>query len=178
MTPGTGSRSRAAWSASDNHTDRGGVVYGEPRKIRDVAERLAVRAEELRARARELQARSETVAWVSVAADRMRQRARDRRDELLAVAEAYDEAAQRVRAHADRVQHLLDLIADIEKQAHAIMAEALDRATGAVDAVLGGIKAALSSADESDRVIAQTATPPPGHRDWLQMPDLIPGIRT
>ncbi len=153
-------------------------MYGEPRKIREVAERLAARAEELRAQARELHARSETVAWVSVAADRMRQRACDRRDELHAVADAYDEAAQRVRAHADRVQHLLDLIADIEKQVHAIIAGALERANAAVDAVVGGIKAALSSGDEADRAIAKTPTPPPGHRDWLDMPDLLPGIRT
>ena len=158
--------------------DCGGVVYGEPRKIRDVAERLAARAETLRAQARELHAHSETVAWVSVAADRMRQRARDRRDELRAVADAYDEAAERVRAHADRVQHLLDLIATIETQAHAIIAGAVDRVDDAVAAVLSGLKAALSSGDEADRAIAQTPTPPPGHRDWLAMPDRLPGIRT
>ncbi len=153
-------------------------MYGEPRKIREVAERLTARAEELRAQARELHARSETVAWVSVAADRMKQRADDRRDELHAVADAYDEAAQRVREHADRVQHLLDLIASIEKQARAIIAGAIDRVDAAVDAVVGGIKAAFSSGDEADRAVAGTPTPPPGHRDWLDMPDLLPGIRT
>ncbi|WP_426242715.1 hypothetical protein [Nocardioides sp. LHG3406-4] len=143
-----------------------------------MAERLEARGEALRAQARELHTRSETVEWASVAADRMRARARDRRDELHAVADAYDEAGARVRAHADRVQHLLDLIATIEKQAHAIIASALDRADAAVEAVIGGIKDALSGGDEADRAIAQTPTPPPGHRDWLDMPALLPGIRT
>lgn len=121
-------------------------MYGEPRKIRQVAERLEARADALRAQARELHTRSQRVAWVSVAADRMRERAAERRDELHAVADAYEAAAERVRAHADRVQQLLDLLAAVERRASAL-----------VDAVVD--------------------LPPPGHRRWLDLPDLVRGLR-
>lgn len=146
MSADVGPRTGAPWSRSVEDNDRGGVVYGEPKKIRDVAERLEFRAETLRVQARELHARSETAAWVSVAADRMRGRAAERRDELLAVADAYDEAGARVRDHADQVQRRLDLIASLERRARAIAGSLVD-------------------------------LPPPGHRGWLDLPDLLPGLR-
>jgi hypothetical protein len=152
-------------------------MYGEPSKIREVADRLDRRAQQLRAEADELHAASEEVGWTSLAADRMRDQARQRRDELSGVAREYDEAAARVRAHAAEVQRLLDLIATIERQARAIISAALDRVQEAVSDVFHGIKDALTPGDESDRRVAETPTPPPGHRDWLDMPDVIPGIR-
>ncbi|MGH3348394.1 MAG: hypothetical protein ACRDO4_15550, partial [Nocardioides sp.] len=96
-------------------------MYGEPRKIREVAERLERRAEGLRSEADALHTASEDIAWVSVAADRMREHARDRRDELVQVAREYDEAARKVREHAAEVQRLLDLIGAIERQVRAIV---------------------------------------------------------
>jgi hypothetical protein len=128
-------------------------MYGEPRKIREVAERLERRADELRAEADGLHAASDTITWVSVAADRMREHARERRDELVQVSREYDEAALR-----------------------AIVSAAIDRVKDAVGAVLDGIKDALSPGDEEDRRIAATPLPPPGHRDWLAMPDQVPGV--
>ena len=113
-------------------------MYGEPHRIREIAQRLEQRAETLRARAAELESRSDGVAWVSTAADRMREAARERRDELLEVARDYDEAAQKVREHAAEVQRLLDLIASIERQARAIIEGALDRARAAFVAVVDG----------------------------------------
>ena len=101
-------------------------MYGEPRKIRQVAQRLEERADALRGQARELHARSEGAAWVSVAAERMRRRAEERRDELHGVARAYDEAAQRVHAHADRVQQVLDLIGAIERRARGLVDAVVD----------------------------------------------------
>lgn len=152
-------------------------MYGEPSRIREIAERLERRAEDIRARADELRARSDVVEWRSVAADRMRAAARERHDELVRVAGDYEEAARRVREHADRVQELLDLIASIERQARAIIDSALDRVRDAAQAVVDGIKDALTPGDEHDRRIAATETPPPGHKDWLDVPDLVPGIR-
>lgn len=103
-------------------------MYGEPRKIREVAERLERRAAQLRAEADELHTASEGSPWVSAAADRMREHARASLDELVQVAREYDEAAEKVRAHATEVQRLLDLIAAIERQVRAIIGEALGRA--------------------------------------------------
>ena len=152
-------------------------MYGEPRKIREVAERLERRAEQLRSEADELHTASETSPWVSVAGDRMRAHARERRDELVGVAREYDEAAEKVRAHAAEVQRLLDLIAAIERQVRAIISDAFDRVKDAVSSIAGGIKDALAPGDEDDKRLAETPTPPPGHKDWLDMPDVVPGVR-
>lgn len=152
-------------------------MYGEPSRIREIADRLERRAEELRSEADRLHAASEDSPWVSAAADRMRAHARERRDELRQVAREYDEAAARVRVHAAEVQRLLDLIAAIERQVRAIVGEALARAKEAVGDVLDGIKDVLTPGDEQDRRIAATPLPPAGHRDWLGMPDLVPGVR-
>jgi chemotaxis regulatin CheY-phosphate phosphatase CheZ len=149
-------------------------MYGEPRKIREVAERLERRADQLRAEADELHTASETIAWASVAADRMREHARERRDELVRVAREYDEAALSVREHAAEVQRLLDLIGAIERQVRAIVGEAIKDAVGAV---VDGIKDALSPGDEQDKRLAATPMPPAGHKDWLEMPDQVPGVR-
>ncbi len=151
-------------------------MYGEPRKIREVAERLERRAEELRTEADALHVASEEVSWVSVAADRMRAHARERRDELLQVAREYDEAARAVRAHASEVQRLLDLISAIERQVRAIVGEAIDRVKNAVGKVLHGIEDALTPGDEADKRLAETPLPPPGHKDWLDMPDRVRGL--
>lgn len=152
-------------------------MYGEPSKIREVAERLERRADQLRTEADDLHTASQETGWVSVAADRMRAQATQRRDELRGVAREYDEAAQKVRDHAAEVQRLLDLIATIEHQARAIIAGAIDRVKDAVSDVIGGIKDALTPGDEHDKRLAETPLPPPGHKDWLDMPDVIPGIR-
>ena len=152
-------------------------MYGEPHKIREVAERLERRAEQLRSEADELHTASETSPWVSVAGDRMRAQARERRDELLGVAREYDEAAEKVREHVAEVQRLLDLIAAIERQVRAIIGEAVSRIKDAVSAIAGGIKDALTPGDEDDKRLAETPTPPPGHKDWLDMPDVVPGVR-
>lgn len=151
-------------------------MYGEPRRIREVAERLERRATQLRTEAHEFHHACDTSAWVSVAGDRMRAQAGMRRDELTQVARGYDEAAEKVRVHAREVQRLLDLIATIERQVHAIIHEALGRVRDAVSSVAHGLKDALTPGDEEDRRLAETPTPPPGHRDWLAMPDLVPGV--
>ncbi|MFC4783157.1 hypothetical protein ACT8ZV_01685 [Nocardioides sp. MAHUQ-72] len=152
-------------------------MYGEPSRIREVAARLERRADQLRTEADELHEASQEVGWTSVAADRMREQARLRRDELRGVAREYDEAAQKVREHAAEVQRLLDLIASIERQVRSIISGALDRLQGALSDLAHGIKDALTPGEESDRRLANLDTPPPGHRDWLDMPDVVPGIR-
>ncbi|MGZ4445532.1 MAG: hypothetical protein ACXVWZ_11730 [Nocardioides sp.] len=152
-------------------------MYGEPSKIREVAARLERRADQLRADADRLHAASRDIGWTSVAADRMRQQAAQRRDDLRSVAQEYDEAGQRVREHAAEVQRLLDLIASIEHQVRSIVAGAIDRVRHALSDVVGGIKDALTPGDEHDRSLAETPLPPSGHRDWLDMPDVVPGVR-
>lgn len=152
-------------------------MYGEPRKIREIAERLERRAERLRDDADDLHHRSEHVEWVSTAASVMRERAGERRSELRVVAADYDQAASLVREHARRVEELIERIAQIERAVHAAIGAAAERAQEAVKSVADGIKDALTPGDQADQQLAALECPPPGHRDWLDMLDAVPGVR-
>jgi methyl-accepting chemotaxis protein len=131
-------------------------MYGEPIKIREVAERLERRASQLRSEADALVAAGERAPWVSLAADRMRAGAAERRADLVGVARDYEEAAAVVRRHAAVVQQRLDLVA--EAQRHAL--RLLDRLGDAVD--LPGLP----------------DLPPPGDLGWLAVADSLAAVRS
>jgi methyl-accepting chemotaxis protein len=131
-------------------------MYGEPSKIREVAERLEHRASQLRGEADALVAAGERAPWVSLAADRMRASAAERRADLVGVARDYEQAAAAVRRHAAVVQQRLDLVA--EAQRHAL--RVLDRLGDVVD--LPGLP----------------DLPPPGHVGWLDVADSLAGVRS
>jgi Na+/phosphate symporter len=129
-------------------------MYGEPIKIREVAERLERRASQLRSEADALVAAGERAPWVSLAADRMRASAAERRTDLVGVARDYEHAADAVRRHAAVVQQRLDLVA--EAQRHAL--RLLDRLGDAVD------------------LPRLPDLPPPGHVGWLAVADSLVGV--
>jgi Na+/phosphate symporter len=129
-------------------------MYGEPSKIREVAERLERRASQLRGEADALVAAGERAPWVSLAADRMRASAAERRADLVGVARDYEHAADAVRRHAAVVQQRLDLVA--EAQRHAL--RLLDRLGDAVD------------------LPRLPHLPPPGHVGWLAVADSLVGV--
>lgn len=91
-------------------------MYGEPRRIRDLAGRLEARSDDLRREADRLVAEADAVAWASVAADRMRDSADRLGGDLREVAGRYDDAARLVRSHAAEVERLLDLVAAAERR--------------------------------------------------------------
>lgn len=124
-------------------------MYGEPRRIRAVAERLEARSGDLRREADRLAADCTAAAWASVAADRMREGAARVRRDVDAIAHRYDEAAVLVRAHAAEVERMVELVASIERRVRAL-------------------------ADElGDTVGAVVPDLPRGHRDWLEVPALL-----
>lgn len=92
-------------------------MYGEPRRIRALADRLDARSDDLRREAGRLGAEADAAAWASVAADRMRGSADRLGADLREVAVRYDDAARLVRAHAAEVERLLDLVAAAERRA-------------------------------------------------------------
>lgn len=116
-------------------------MYGDPPRIRALADRLEARADDLRREADRLAAESDAVAWTSLAADRMRSSADGLRGGLHDVARRYDGAAGLVRAHAAEVERLLDLVASVERPLRALVEEA------------GGVLPDL----------------PRGHRAWLDV---------
>lgn len=126
-------------------------MYGEPGKIREVAERLERRASQLRREADALVAAGEQAPWASLAADRMRAAAAERRADLVGVARAYDDAAAAVRRHAALVQQRLDLVAEAQRRVLRV----LDRIGDAVDL---------------------PDLPAPGDVGWLDVADSLAGV--
>ncbi|HEX8781151.1 MAG TPA: hypothetical protein VF728_08310 [Nocardioides sp.] len=79
-------------------------MYGEPRRIRDLAVRLEARSDDLRREADRLVAEADAARWTSLAADRMRDSAARLAGSLGEVAGRYDDAARLVRSHAAEVE--------------------------------------------------------------------------
>lgn len=126
-------------------------MYGEPSRIREVAERLERRASQLRSEADALVAAGERAPWVSLAADRMRACAAERRADLVGVARDYEEAAAACRRHAALVQQRLDLVAEAQRR----VLKVVDRLGDAVDL---------------------PDLPAPGDVRWLDVADSLAGV--
>lgn len=126
-------------------------MYGEPTKIREVAERLERRAAQLRSGADALVAAGERAPWVSLAADRMRARAAERRADLVGVALDYEEAAAACRRHAVLVQQRLDLVAEAQRRV-------------------------LRLVDRLDEAVDLPDLPAPGDVRWLDLADSLAGV--
>jgi methyl-accepting chemotaxis protein len=149
-------------------------MYGNPAAIRRLAQKMRNRAGDLRHQADDLVSRTEGHSWVSLAADRMRERAVEMADKLRSTAGDYDEAAERLDAHAREVQRLLDLIEEIENRVTNMISAAKDRIASTAKAIAEGVKDLVSGADDAfDKLLSSFDQPPPGHKDWLDVPDRL-----
>ena len=154
-------------------------MYGDTAAIRRQADRLDDRATDLRATARGLTAAADRAVWVSVGADRMRQRVAERRADLESTATAYEDAATALRHHAREVDELKHLISAIESRVRSLVSGAIDRIKDVAGSVVDGVKDVLGAGDEpsaADHRLASYAPPPPGDRAWLDVPDEL-GVR-
>ncbi len=140
-------------------------MYGDTEAIRRLARTMRDQAAALRSEAATLQARSEAVPWQGLAADAMRGRVRAQAAALRRTAELSDDAAVALGHHADEVDRLKALIAEIEHHVMALVSAAKDRLAGLVSSVLP---------DPLDELLARFVPPPPGHRDWLRVD--LPGL--
>lgn len=86
-------------------------MYGDPARLCALARRLETRADWFRATALTVRSRCDAVAWESVAADQMRDQAVDCAGGLRGVADACDDAAVALRAHARVVEEAQALLA-------------------------------------------------------------------
>lgn len=134
-------------------------MYGDTTVIRRLARSLTEQAEDIRGEAGALISHAESVPWTGWAADAMRHRARDRSAALRRTAQSHDEAAHALHRHADKVDDLTQLIADLERRVRTLVSDARDRL-----ADLGGV----------DDLLDRFVPPPPGHRDWLDVD--LPGL--
>ncbi|MFC7497052.1 MULTISPECIES: hypothetical protein [unclassified Nocardioides] len=116
----------------------GGGMYGDIEVMRRRALELREQGVDLRALADRLVVSTEAVGWTGRAAAALDERIRARAGHLREVAGRHDDAAEALDGHLVAVDDLKEAIADAERRAR---------------------RALPSDGD--------TATPPPGHRDWL-----------
>lgn len=96
-------------------------MYGDTTVIRGLARTLRDQAGDIRHEADSLVGRADAVHWTGLAADAMRRLARDHAGDLRSCASRHDDAADALDRHAREVDHLVDLIASIERKVHSLL---------------------------------------------------------
>jgi hypothetical protein len=147
-------------------------MYGDTAVMRRHAAALRDQAADIRATADLLVGRAEQISWAGRAAEAMCERVRERAAQLRRCASSHEGAADALERHLHEVDRSKDMIAEIERKAAFLIADARTRA------------ARLASADDPDGVDRRPSAeddallaftpPPPGHRDWLALE--LPGL--
>jgi uncharacterized protein YukE len=149
-------------------------MYGETDVMRRRVGQLREQGVDIRQLADQLVATTDSVSWTGRAAAAMRERARERATALRECAQHYDAAADALDRHADDVDHLKDAIAQRERKAGALVADARGRATRTDSLLERDTGPGPSEEDPQDRLLTGFAPPPSGHRDWLTVE--LPGL--
>ncbi|MDT0187824.1 hypothetical protein Q9S36_47330 [Microbacterium sp. ARD31] len=148
-------------------------MYGDTAVIRRLAQQMSEQGAEIRRDADQLVNASQLVVWEGRAAQAMRERMAERAVALRATADEHDDAAQALRHHADEVDRLKDLIREIANRVRGLIEGARSRLADLADKALDLIKKVTP--DPIDEMLASFQPPPDGHKDWLDVPDQIPG---
>ncbi|QCW49445.1 hypothetical protein FE634_01675 [Nocardioides dongxiaopingii] len=152
-------------------------MYGDTDVMRRRADQLREQATDIRTMADQLVAHTEVVGWSGRAADSMRVRVTERASHLRAAAADHDAAAEALDKHVLEVDTAKDAIAEVERRAGDLVAEArtrlarVEQANADADGAPGG---ARIEPDHDDVVLAAFDPPPAGHRDWLAVE--LPGL--
>lgn len=148
-------------------------MYGDTGVIRRLATQMAEQGTEIRGDADQLVTSSQLVVWEGRAAQAMRERMAERAVALRRTADEHDDAAQALRHHADEVDRLKDLIREIADRVRGLIEGAKSRLTSLADKAIDLVKKVTP--DPIDEVLSTFQTPPAGHKDWLDVPDQLPG---
>ncbi len=148
-------------------------MYGDSDVMRRRADQLREQAVDLRALADQLVAQTEAIGWTGRAADSMRERVRERASHLRSAAADHDTAADSLDRHVQEVDTLKDAIADAERKAATLVADARTRVTR-IDAANEAEPDVQRVPDPDDRTLADFTPPPSGHKDWLAVS--LPGL--
>ena len=111
--------------------------------------------------------------WEGRAARAMRERMAERAVALRETADEHDDTAQALRQHADEVDRLKDLIREIAHWVGGLIEGARSRLADLADRALDLIKKVTP--DPIDEMLSGFQPPPEGHKDWLDVPDQLPG---
>lgn len=152
-------------------------MYGDTDVMRRRADALREQAVDIRATADQLVAHLEAIGWSGRAADSMRIRVTERATHLREVAAQHETAAEALDKHLLEVETVTDEIAEIERRATDLVAEARTRVARVeklnADAAEEGT-GVRTEPEPDDVVLAAFDPPPSGHRDWLAVE--LPGL--
>ncbi len=150
-------------------------MYGDTRAIRRLATQMSDQGTEIRGDVDQLVTASHLVVWDGQAALAMRERMAERAVALRRTADEHDDAARALRHHADEVDRLKDLIREIAHRVKGLVEGARSRLADLADTALDLIK--NLTPDPMDEMLSGFQPPPEGHKDWLDVPDRLPGGR-
>jgi uncharacterized protein (DUF3084 family) len=150
-------------------------MYGDTEVLRRRADQLREQGVDVRMLADQLVAQTERLGWTGRAAESMRLRVQERATHLRAVAGQHDTAADSLDRHAQDVTTLQDAIAERERTAGSLVADARSRIAQLEAADDGSDAAVRRLPDDDDTALAAFTPPPPGHKDWLSVE--LPGLR-
>lgn len=147
-------------------------MYGDTDVMRKRVGQLREQGVDLRGLADHLVAQTEGLGWTGRAADTMRERIRERAAHLREVAAGHDTAADSLEKHLHEVDRLKDAIADTERRATTLVADARTRVARveSFDDPAGVAR----TPDAADEHLAGFVPPAPGHQDWLAVD--LPGL--
>ncbi|MDO9457866.1 putative T7SS-secreted protein [Nocardioides sp.] len=149
-------------------------MYGDTEVLRRRVDQLREQAVDVRGLADQLVARTESTGWAGRAADSMRVRVTERATHLRGAAAQHETAADALEKHVHEVESLQESIADAERQATDLVAEARTRMAD-VDRRNADAGAGVRVEPDPDDVTLCAFEPPPsGHRDWLTVE--LPGL--
>ena len=148
-------------------------MYGDTAAIRRLADRMSEQGTEIRADADQLVKASQLVVWEGRAAQAMRERMAGRAVALRRTADEHDDAARALRHHADEVDRLKDLIRDIARRVRGLIEGATSRLASLADGAIDLVR--TLTPDPVDEMLSRFQPPPEGHKDWLEVPDQLPG---
>ena len=148
-------------------------MYGDSDVMRRRADQLREQAVDLRALADQLVAQTEAIGWTGRAADSMRERVRERASHLRSAAADHDTAADSLDRHVQEVDTLKDAIADAERKATTLAADARTR-VARLEAANEAEPDVRRVPDADDRALTDFTPPPSGHKDWLAVS--LPGL--
>lgn len=148
-------------------------MYGDTAVIRRLAQQMSDQGTEIRSDADRLVKASELVVWEGRAAQAMRERMAERAVALRRTADEHDDAARALRHHADEVDRLKDLIREIARRVHGLIEGAKSRLASLADKAIDLVKKVTP--DPVDEMLSSFQPPPEGHKDWLDVPDQLPG---
>ncbi len=150
-------------------------MYGDTGVIRRLATQMSDQGTQIRSDADQLVTSSQLVVWQGRAAQAMRERMAERAVALRATADEHDDAAQALRHHADEVDRLKDLIREIAQRVRGLIEGARSRLADLASRAIDLLKRVTP--DPVDEMLSAFQPPPEGHKDWLDVPDQLPGGR-